>query len=95
MAKLAERIKADFVKEFNEFADELAKAVEKHVREDGSCRISLNDKFEAKRDYRSMSDVRIPQRLVSIVENEYTFQGFRIEHHYTPAGRLHAITIKL
>ena len=95
MAKLAEMIKADLIKEFKSFSDEMEIAVEECIRNCGSCRVSLDDRFEVGWKNISQSNIRVPARLVSIIENEYCFQGFRIEHHYTPAGRLHAISIKL
>ena len=96
MAKLAERIKDDLMKEINAFKDDLEKAIEEKVRESGSCIVSLfSDKFEIGLESSSMSDVRVPKKYAFYVENEYQFQGFKVEKIYTPAGSLCKLRIHL
>ena len=96
MNKLAERIKDDLMKEIDEFKDELMTEVEMNVRETGSCIVSLFcEKFESGWESASMSHVRVPKRYAFYVENEYTFQGFKVDKIYTPAGNLCKFRIHL
>lgn len=95
MAKLAEKIKADFINEFKAFSERMENAVEERVRETGSCYVYLGDKFEVGWDNSTASYIRIPRRLISIIEREYSYHGFRIDHQYSPGGRLIRIVIRL
>lgn len=96
MTKMAERIKDDLMKEVDVFKDALNKVVEESTRRCGVCCVSLlSDEFNTGRDYRSMSDVRVPVQYAFYVEKEYTFQGFKVEKEYTPAGHLGKLKIRL
>jgi hypothetical protein len=96
MAKLAERIKKDLMKEIDVFKDDLSEVVEKCVRERGACVVDLySDTFRTGWDSRSMSDVRVPKQYTFYIENEYSFQGFKIDKLYTPMGSLHGLRIHL